>query len=401
MSQKPFAEPLHGVRVVDLTRNLAGPFCTMLLGDLGADVVKVESPNGGDDTRAWKPPEWSGVSAVFLAANRNKRSIAVDLDSDRGREVVRDLARRADVFVESFRTGSLVRRELSYEHIKELNERIIYCSISAYGKGGPKSHLPGYDPVIQAGTGIMDLTGFPEGRPTRLGIGAIDLGSALWAAIGIQSALIVRDHTGEGGLVDASLFGTAAWWLSYHLTGFWGSGVTPTRQGTRTAFLAPYEAFPTATDDLFVAAGNDQLFSRLCHVLGEAELAEDQRFRDNPNRIANREVLRILLERAFSRRTAGEWESLLQEHGVPCSRVRSVEEFAQDPQLAALELVTSIPHPTVGELKLVDIPIQFNGQRNAHRYAPPSIGEHTDEILDELGYDDSAIAELRASGVVV
>jgi formyl-CoA transferase/CoA:oxalate CoA-transferase len=372
----------------------------MLLADLGADVVKVEFPDGGDDTRSWRPPEWSGESGVFLSANRNKRSIAVDLNTGSGQEVVRALAKRADVVVESFRPGSLAVRGLDFEDVKALNDRIIYCSIRAYGPKGPKSHLPGYDPIIQADTGIMDMTGYADGPPTRLGIGAIDLGSALWAAIGIQSALISRAQTGQGARIDVSLFETAVWWLSYYVTGFLGSGTLPTRQGTSTSFLAPYEAFPTATDHLFVAAPNDQLFVRLAGVLGLTELTRDPRFAHNPDRVAHRDALRTLLEEAFSRRPAHEWEEALQAQGVPCSRIRNVGDLVVDPQLSALDLLTRITHPQIDGLQLVDLPISLDGRRATHRHAPPALGEHSDQILGEIDYDESEIARLRSDRVI-
>lgn len=234
----PLSESLTGLRVVDLTRNLAGPYCTMVLADLGADVVKIESPTGGDDSRSWQPPGWNGQSATFLSANRNKRSLALDLDTDAGRQLVRELAAGADVVVESFRPGSLRARGLDYESLRALNPAVIYCSITGYGNRGPESGRPGYDPVVQAGTGIMELTGYPDGPPARLGIGAVDLGTALWAAIGIQAALANRASHGEGALIEASLFETSAWWLSYHLIGYLGTGATPQRQGTGTPFIA-------------------------------------------------------------------------------------------------------------------------------------------------------------------
>ena len=258
------SDALAGITVLDLTRNFAGPYCSMLLADLGAEVIKVESPTAGDDTRQWRPPEWNGLSATFLAANRGKRSIAVDLDDEGGQGVVRRLAARADVVISSFRPGSLAKRGLDHESLRRDNPRLIYCSISAYGSQGPKRDWPGYDPILQAESGMMALTGYPEGPPARLPIAAIDLGTAMWASVGIQAALRSRDQTGVGGLVEVSLYETAAWWLSYLIAGYLGSGEEPQRRGSGAPFLAPYEVFATSDGDLMVTAANDDLFARLC-----------------------------------------------------------------------------------------------------------------------------------------
>ena len=289
MGLEGHAGVFSGLRVVDLTRNLAGPYCTMLLADLGADVVKIEQPGAGDDTRSWAPPLWGGVSATFLAANRNKRSLALDLDRPEGVDIVRSLASRADVLVESFRPGSLDRRGLGYEALRELNPRLVYCSVSAYGHDGPLAGRPGYDPVLQAYSGIMSITGESDGPPVRLGIGAIDLGTGLWATIGILASLAAREASGEGSRVETSLYEVATWWLSYHIAGFLGSGVVPHRQGTTASFIAPYEVFETAEGGLMVAAANDRLFAAFVEVLGGPELVDDERFDTNPSRVANRE----------------------------------------------------------------------------------------------------------------
>lgn len=379
------SDALRGVRVIDLTRNFAGPFCTMLLADLGADVIKVERPGAGDDTREWRPPEWNGHSASYLSANRNKRSITVDMDTDHGREVIRRLAETADVLVESFRPGSLQARGLDAESLRSLNPRLIYCSISAYGQQGPKSHLPGYDPVLQAATGILDNTGYPDEPAARVGVGAIDLGSSLWAAIGIQAALREREQTGEGAHVQASLFETATWWMSYHLAGYLASGQPPQRAGTATSFIAPYETFPTADGDILIAGANTGIFVALVTELGLTGLAHDARFASNADRVAHRGELRALLLEALSQRTAEEWEQALTARGVPCSRVRNVSELVTDPQLEAIGLLENHPHPDIPDLRLVGLPISVDGLRGAKTHAPPRLGEHTDEVLAELG----------------
>jgi formyl-CoA transferase/CoA:oxalate CoA-transferase len=391
---------LEGVRVLDLTRNLAGPYCTMTLGDLGADVVKIEQPGGGDDTRAWGPPSWGEESATYLSANRNKRSVAIDLSTPGGGAIVRDLARRADVLVESFKPGSLDRRGLGWDDLRAINPRLVYCSVSAYGQEGPMRDRPGYDPVLQAFSGIMHITGFPGGPPTRLGVGALDLGAALWATIGILAALTAREASGTGGRVDTSLLETAGWWLSYHLGGYLASGVDPQPQGTTTGFIAPYESFPTADGEIFVAAPNDHLFRSLALALDLPDLLDDDRYVDNPARVRNRVALRDTVVVRLATRTAAAWEAVLQAASVPCTRVRTVAELAAEPQLAAIGLIHRLPTPGAPGLQVVDLPFRRDGERAARWSPPPALGQHTDEILAELGHDTTAIAALRASGAV-
>jgi crotonobetainyl-CoA:carnitine CoA-transferase CaiB-like acyl-CoA transferase len=394
------SEALRGLIVLDLSRNLAGPYCTMLLGDLGADVIKVESPESGDDTRSWRPPAWNGQSATFLACNRNKRSITIDLDAEAGQELVRRLASRADVMISSFRPGSLAKRGLDYDSMRHLNAGLIYCSITAYGSKGPKKDASGYDPVLQAETGIMSMTGHPDGPPARLGVGAIDLGTGMWAAVGIQAALRNRSDSGVGALVEVSLYETAAWWLSYHLEGYLATGVNPQRQGNGTPFVAPYEVFATADGDLMVTAGNDRLFGSLCRVLDLPDLATDPSYATNADRVANRITLREQLQERFEERTAAQWELLLGTETIPCSRVHSVADLANDAQLDALGMLVEMPHPDIPDFRVVDIPLMLNGERATHRFPPPRLGEQTASILEELGVPTEEIAALVRDGVV-
>ena len=401
MSTVPaLTDALSDIFVLDLSRNLAGPYCTMLLGDLGADVVKVESPFGGDDTRAWRPPEWNGYSATFLACNRNKRSIALDLDTTGGQEVARRLATKADVVVSSFRPGSLRKRGLDDETLRARNPRLVYCSITAFGSRGPKQDWPGYDPVLQAESGIMALTGHRDGPPARLGVGAIDLGTAMWATVGIQAALRARDRTGQGELVEVSLFETSAWWLSYHIAGYLASGQVPQRHGSGAAFLSPYEVFSTADGDLMVTAGNDQLFATLCDELGLPALATDPRYATNSARVANRDDLHGALQEAFNQKTALQWQELLRRRSVPCGIVRTVAEFVDDEQFEALGMLAASPHADIPDLRLVAAPLNFGGVRPSRDLAPPRLGEHTAEVLTELGLSQTEIEDLRLQGAV-
>jgi crotonobetainyl-CoA:carnitine CoA-transferase CaiB-like acyl-CoA transferase len=302
--------------------------------------------------------------------------------------------------VSSFRPGSLRKRGLDYESLRAANEGLVYCSITAYGSKGPKKDAPGYDPVLQAETGLMSMNGHSDQAPARLGIGAIDLGTGMWAAVGIQAALRNHARTGAGALVEVSLYETAAWWLSYHVEGYLATGESPQRQGNAAPFVAPYEVFATADGDLMVTAGNDRLFVSLCRVLGLPGLQEDPAYASNANRVANRSGLHELLQGQFKMKTAAEWESLLGAETIPCSRIRSVADLVDDPQLEALEMLVDLPHPDIPDLRVVDIPLTLNGKRVMHRLHPPRLGEQTTEVLEELGVQLDEIAILVRDGVV-
>jgi crotonobetainyl-CoA:carnitine CoA-transferase CaiB-like acyl-CoA transferase len=392
--------PLAGMRVVDVTTSIAGPFCAEILGALGADIVKVERPDTGDDGRAWGPPFWNGESAMFLSVNAGKRSLAVSLSDERGREAVLRLCEQADVFVQSLRPGLADRLGLGAEAVRARNARLVYCTVGAYGSVGPLREEPGYDALMQAAGGLISMTGEP-GRPgVRVGSSLIDMGTGIWAAIGIAAALLERERTGEGTVVDTSLYETALSYVGYHLVGYLADGTVPTGQGTVFPMVAPYQVLPTRDGELMIAGGNDRLFAAVCEVVGLPELVEDGRFRTNPDRVRNRdELVRILSERLQERDT-GDWHDELRRAGVPAAPVADVADVAASEQTAALGILQPLPHPSVPDLRLAALPLSFAGERSRYATPPPLVGEHTAEVLREVGYSADAIEDLAAAGVV-
>lgn len=392
--------PLTGVRVVDLSRILAGPFCTMSLGDMGADVVKIESPGAGDDTRQWGPPFENGESAYFLAVNRNKRSLTLNLKHPEGLGILKRLVERADVLVENFRPGTLARLGLTDEAVFGLNPRVVYCSVSGFGQTGPDSRRPGFDVVIQGESGIQSLTGFPDGQPTKVGIPVADLVASLVATQGILLALLARGTTGKGQRVDCSMQDAVAALLSFQAGSYFMTGKVPGRKGNQHPTIAPYETYRTKDGYVNVAAGNDGLFVKFCEAIGEPQLARDPRFAASRGRVESRPALNAVLEPIIARATTAEWIARLEKVGVPVGAIKDVGQVVNDPQILAREMVVSLPHPRVPGFKVMGIPIKLGDTPGAIRRPPPLLGQHTDEVLAELGHSPADVARLRGAGAV-
>jgi formyl-CoA transferase/CoA:oxalate CoA-transferase len=393
--------PLQGLTVLDFTRVLSGPYCTMLLGDMGARVIKVEHPERGDDTRGWGPPFQGAESAYFLSVNRNKESLTLDLKNPASAGILAGLLSRADVVVENFRPGTMARLGLGYDTLSERYPRLVYCSISGFGQTGPRSPQAGYDAVIQAEAGLMSITGEADGSPFRLGVAIADIVSGMFAAQGIAMALFARERTGRGQLVDIGMLDATTALLTYQAAICFATGTAPRRMGNRHPTIVPYETFPVADGEIVVAVGNDQQWARFCEVIGGAALATDARFTTNRLRVENYGQLRPILARHLARRTRDEWLREFKKAGVPTGAVRDVGEVLLDPQIGDRQMVTSIEHATLGPIRVLGVPIKLSRNSGSVRTAPPTLGQHTDAILrHDLGLSDDDIHQLRNDRVV-
>ena len=392
--------PLAGLTVVDLTRVLSGPYCSMTLADLGARVIKVEHPVRGDDTRAWGPPFLGSESAYFLSVNRNKESVTLDFKTTEGREILDRLVARADVLVENFRPGTLANVGLDATTLRARYPRLIYCAISGFGQTGPRRDEPGYDAVMQAEGGLMSVTGDAGGPPYRLGVAIADIVSGMWAAQGVLAALVARDRTGQGQVVDVGMLDATAALLTYQAAIYFATGQPPGRLGNRHPTIVPYESLPTADGDVVVAVGNDAIWRRFCEVIDAPDLLADERFAANRDRVSHYDALKPRLDAIFRQRSRQAWIDVLTPAGVPCGSVRDIGEVFADPQIAAREMLHTLPHPVAGDVRVTGVPVKLSDTPGTVRTAPPILGQHTEAVLAELGYTHADVSRLREAGVV-
>jgi formyl-CoA transferase len=394
------SKPLTGIRVLDLSKVLAGPLCAQYLGDLGADVIKVETVGQGDETRGWPPFPAPGLGTVFLSANRNKRSIAVDMKTEKGREIVHALARSADVAIESFGTGVAERLGIDAATLRSLNDRLIHCTISGFGRSGPLKNSPGYDVILQAFCGIMSMTGDEDGGYIRSPISPIDQMTGVHAFSGILASLYAREKTGKGGAIQVSLFETALGLLGYNLQTYWERGVQPPKCGSSHESLCPYQAFEAADGAIMIGVANDNLWRKFCAVAGLDAIADDPKFRTNADRVVHRKETINHVQSAIAQHAVGHWNEALAAAGVPCAPINSIAQLLGHPHTQASGIIVEYEHQIAGRLKSVGHPVLIDGAARQAGLPPPMLGQHTDDVLGEIGLSSEAISDLRRARVV-
>jgi crotonobetainyl-CoA:carnitine CoA-transferase CaiB-like acyl-CoA transferase len=393
-------QPLKGVRVLDLTRVLAGPYCAMLLGDMGAEVIKVEEPGKGDDTRGW-PPFAGGESTYFMSVNRNKKSITLNLKTPEGREILKKLAKRSDVVLENFRTGTMEKLGLGYATLARLNPRLVYCAISGFGESGPESHRGGYDLIVQAESGVMDLTGFPDGPPVKVGNSIADLVAGMSGAHGVTLALLARQKTRRGQKVEIAMLDVMASLLTYQAGMYLNAGRTPARRGNEHPSIVPYEVFKAADGYLALGVANNSLWERCCAALERPELVKDPRYATETARVENRGTLVPLLNQVLGARTGEDWMKRLEAVGVPAGRIRTVPEVCESEHLRARGMLVALPHAKAGTVKMMGVPIRLHGTPGKARTAAPVLGADTAAVLTRvLGFRRADVQRLRKAGVL-
>lgn len=393
------AGALEGLKVLDLSRHLAGPFAAMTLADLGADVIKIEPPGRGDDTRGY-PPFWNGISCYYLSANRNKRSMTLNLQSEAGADILKKMAVDADILIHNFRSGTMERFGLGYETLREINPGLIYCAVSAVGSDGPDRDRAGVDLLMQAYGGLMSITGEQGRPPVRVGTSAVDLTTGANAVQGILAALYVREKTGKGQRVESSLLEGQVSWMTYHAVSYFATGEVPDRLGSYHASVAPYGAFPTSNGFLLVAVASEALWRRFCDAIDRPDLVDDSRFVTNALRCENRDNLAEVLNEILGSDTAEAWAAKMDAHGVPCSPVNSLDTVLNLPQVLHREMVVEVPRDDIPDLKVPGVAIKLSDTPGSVRTPPPNLGQHTDEILASLGYDVESIGRLREEAVL-
>ncbi|MBI2165646.1 MAG: CoA transferase [Chloroflexi bacterium] len=391
--------PLEGIKVLDLSRVLAGPYCAQMLGDMGADVLKIEEPEVGDESRTYGPFV-EGEAAGYLSMNRNKQAMTLNLKAPEGQEILKKLVAGADVLVENFRTGTMESMGLGYEVLSRVNPRLIYCSITAFGTSGPYKDRAGYEALMQAHTGVMSITGEPQGAPVRCGVSFLDLSTGMMAAFGIMNALYHRQKTSMGQQVDASLLETSISYLSLLAVGYLIGGVVSGRYGSGHPAIVPYQVFEAKDGYIFVAAANQRLWTRMCEALNRRDLLEDPRFATQPDRVKHRNVLVPILQSEIRKYDTEELVGVMDRAGVPSNRVNRIDDVMNDPQTHAREMVIQVPHPKIRDLKLLGIPVKLSQSPGSVRRPPPVTGQHTEEVLKELGYGDTQVKELRQKKVI-
>jgi succinate---hydroxymethylglutarate CoA-transferase len=393
--------PLAGIRVLDLTRILAGPLCTMMLGDMGADVIKVEPPETGDDTRTWGPPFLASDAVYFLGVNRNKRSLTLNMAVPAGQKILAGLIEKADVLIDNFKLGTLEKWGFADAWFARQAPRLVRCSITGYGSSGPKAALPGYDFILQAESGLMSICGEPEGKPTKYGVAIVDVCTGMLASNSILAALNARQRTGKGQKVELSLYETSLAMLVNVAASYLAAARNAGRFGNGHPSIVPYTTYQTADAMIALGVGNERQFARIAEVLGHSEWTKDARFASNAARVENRSVIDGLINEALSHDRADAWLAKLKAVGIPCGKINSVAEALEDPQTAARQMVETVEHPTVGALKMLGIPFKFSDTACSVRRPPPTLGQHSEEILSgELGLDHKAIADLRRQKVI-